>query len=141
MTLRYRHMYNSHRPLRELHFPVLGLRAPKKLRPVVFSSRVSLGLFSLGQLLRLNLQSVEKVPSQYVRISFCPENVGNSSSSPQNEAELSPRSIQSCFPLVQGPSCRKSPAAFFGSNWVKYDYNPRSDRKIRCFSIRWTLVL
>ena len=53
---------------------------------------------------------------RYVRVSFCPEHVGNWSSSPQNDLELSPRSIQSCFPLLQGPSCRKSPSALFRSN-------------------------
>ena len=31
-----------------------------------------------------------------------PENVGNWSSSPQDESELSSRSIQSCFPLILG---------------------------------------
>ena len=34
-------------------------------------------------------------------MSFCPENVGKWSSSPKNESECSPRSIQSCFPLLQ----------------------------------------
>ena len=33
------------------------------------------------------------------------------------------------FPASQGPSCKKSRLALFRSNWVKYDYNPRSDRK------------
>ena len=42
-----------------------------------------------------------------------------------------PRCIQSCFPLLQGPSCRKSPSALFRSKWVKYDCKPRSDRKRR----------
>ena len=54
----------------------------------------------------------------YVRMSFCPENVGNWSYSPQNDLEFSPRSIRSCFPLLHGPSCRKSPSALFLSNWV-----------------------
>ena len=53
------------------------------------------------------MQSVEKSTFQYVRMTFCPENVGNRSSSPQNESELSPRSMQSCCPLAQGPSCRR----------------------------------
>ena len=68
---------------------------------------------------------------QYLHMRFCPENVGNWSSSPQNGLEFSPRSIQSCFPLLQGLSCRKSPSALalFRSNWVKYDYNPQLDRK------------
>ena len=36
-------LYNTHRPLRELHFPsVLGLRARKNFRSVVFLSRLSL---------------------------------------------------------------------------------------------------
>ena len=65
---------------------------------------------------------------QYNCMSFCPENVGNWSSSPQNDLELSPRSIQSCFQFLQRPSCKKSPSALFRSNWVKYDYNLRSDR-------------
>ena len=77
---------------------------------------------------RLDLQSVDKVPFQCVRVSFCPENVGNLSSSPQNEWEFSPRSIQSCFPLLQGPSCRKSPSAPFRSNWVKIRLHIIPDR-------------
>ena len=48
---------------------------------------------------------------QNVRVRFAPKNVGNRSSSPQNESELSPTSSQSCFPLFQGLSCRKSPSA------------------------------
>ena len=48
-----------------------------------------------------------------VRMSVGPENLGKWSSPPQNESELSPRSIQSCVPLLQGPSCRKSPSALF----------------------------
>ena len=50
---------------------------------------------------------------QYVRMSFCPENVGNWSSSPQSESDLSPRYIQSCFPLLQEPSCRKIAVSTF----------------------------
>ena len=60
---------------------------------------------------------------QYVRMSFYPENVGNLSSSPQNDLEFSPRSIQSCFPLLQGPSFRKSPSARFRSKWVTIPEN------------------
>ena len=71
----------------------------------------------------------------------CPENLGNWSSSPQNELELSPRSIQSCFLLLEGPSYRKSLSAHFRSNWVKYDYNPRSHRQNVFLSIRWTIVI
>ena len=54
-------------------------------------------------LMQLDLQSVDKSTFQNVGMSFCPENVGNWSSSPQNKSELSPRSIQSCVPLLQGP--------------------------------------
>ena len=75
------------------------------------------------------LQSVEKSTVQYVRMSVCPENLGKWSSPPQNESELSPRSIQSYFPHLQGPSCRKSPSTFFRSKWVKYDYSRPSDGK------------
>ena len=39
--------------------------------------------------------------------------VGNWSSSPDDESELSPTSIQSCLPLLQGLGCRKSPSARF----------------------------
>ena len=93
-------------------------------------------------LMQLDLQSVWKSIFQYVRVSVCPENVGNWSPSPLDESEPTPRSIQSeptprsiqsCFPLLQGPSCRKSTSAFFRSNWVEYDYIPRSDRKKRFF--------
>ena len=70
----------------------------------------------------------------------CPENLGNWSSSPQNELELSPRPIQSCFPLPYGSSCRKPPSALFRSNWVKYDYDCPSYRK-KLFSTRWTIVI
>ena len=66
-------------------------------------------------------------------MSFCPEKIGNSSSSPWKDLGFSPRSTQSCFPLLQGPSCRKSPSALLRSDWVKYDYNRRSDRKKRFF--------
>ena len=53
---------------------------------------------------------------------FGPEH-GNWPSSPQNESELSPKIyIRSCFPLLQGRSCRKSPWALFRSNCVKYDF-------------------
>ena len=62
-------------------------------------------------------------------MSVCPENLGKWSSPPQNESELSPRSIQSYFPHLQGPSCRKSPSTFFRSKWVKYDYSRPSDGK------------
>ena len=91
--------------------------------------------------MQLDSQSVEKVP-QYVRMSFCPENVGNWSSSPQNESERPPRSIQSCFPSLQGPSWSRSPSGLFRSNRVKYDYNRPSDRKKKktCFSIRSGIV-
>ena len=46
---------------------------------------------------------------------------------------LSPRSIQSCFPLLQGPGRRKSTPALFRSNWVKHDYNRSLDRNKRFF--------
>ena len=46
-------------------------------------------------------------------MNFCPERVRNWSSSRQNESELSLSSIQCSFPLLQGPSCRKSPPALF----------------------------
>ena len=62
-------------------------------------------------------------------MSVCLENVGNLSPSPQNELEFSPRSIQGCFPLLQWPRCWTSPSVLLQSNWVKYDYNLRSDRK------------
>ena len=64
-------------------------------------------------------------------MSFYPENAGNQSSFPQNDLEFSSvnRSIQSCFQVLQEPSCRKSPSARFRSNWITYDYNLRSDRK------------
>ena len=62
-------------------------------------------------------------------MSVCLENVGNWSPSPQNELEFSPRSIQGCFPLLQWPRCWTSPSVLLQSNWVKYDYNLRSDRK------------
>ena len=58
-----------------------------------------------------------------------PRKCGNWSFSSQNESELSPRSIQSYFPHLQGPSCRKSPSTFFRSKWVKYDYSRPSDGK------------
>ena len=58
-------------------------------------------------------------------MSFCPENIGNSSSR-QNKSELFPRYIQSFSRLLQGASCRKLPSALFRSNWVKY--NLWSDR-------------
>ena len=54
---------------------------------------------------------------QCARMSFCPENVGNWSSSPQNESELPPIYLE-LFPASQGPSCRKSLSALFRSNWV-----------------------
>ena len=71
---------------------------------------------------------------QYVRMSFCPENVIIWFYSPQNESELSPRSVQSCFPLLQGSSCRKYRQHFFDLPWVKYDYNRRSRLQKTFFS-------
>ena len=46
-----------------------------------------------GVLVQLDLQSVEKSTFEYVRMSSRPENVGNWSSSLQNEAEFPPASI------------------------------------------------
>ena len=63
--------------------------------------------------MQLELQPVEKSTFQYVRRSICPENVRNWSSSPQKDFEVSPIPIQSCFPLLEGPRCRKSPSALF----------------------------
>ena len=62
---------------------------------------------------------------QYVRMSFCPENVEKLVSL-ASESEFSPISVQSCFPLLQGPSCRKPPSALFA---IQLGYKPRSDRK------------
>ena len=87
------------------------------------------------------LQSVEKSTFQYVRMSVCPENLGKWSTPPRNESELWPKSIQSCFPLLQGPRCRKSPSALFRSKWVQYDCSRLSDRKKTFFSIRWGIVI
>ena len=77
-------------------------------------------------IMQLDLQSVGKSTFQYVRMSFCPENVEKLSSLPKNESEPSPE----LFPAF--PSCRKSPSAPFRSNWVKYNCNPPSD----CFFFR-----
>ena len=65
-------------------------------------------------------------------MSFCPENVGNWSASPQNESGFSSRFIQSFFPLLHGPSCWKSPSALFLSTWVEPYHSARSDRKKTC---------
>ena len=69
-------------------------------------------------------------------MSYYPENVRNWSPSPQIESEFSPRSIQSCFPLLQGPSCRKPPSALFRSNWVtnphRIENNVFSDPVVDC---------
>lgn len=73
-----------------------------------------------------DLQSVENYLC--VRMSLCPENVGNWSFSPQNESGLSPTSIPSYFPLLQGLSFMKSPKTLFRSNWVNYGYNLQSNR-------------
>ena len=81
-----------------------------------------------GQFVCSRVAVLWKSTFQYVRVSFCSENVGNWSTLPQNDSELSPRSMQSCFQLLQGPSCRMSPPALFRSKWVKCDYDFRSDR-------------
>ena len=52
-----------------------------------------------------------KLTSNYVSVSSRPEKNGNWSSSPLNESEFSPRSIQSCFTrFSRGASCRQSPS-------------------------------
>ena len=93
---------------------------------------------------------------KYLRMTFCPENIGNWSSSPQDDLEYSPRSIQSCSPLLQEPSCRKSPSALFnptGSNTITIsdrikktffdpigDCNPVGSKKCRWwFPATWPL--
>ena len=68
--------------------------------------------------------------------SVCPENLGKMPSSTQNGSERSPRSFQGCFPLLQGPSCRKLRQNVFdpiGSNTIA---------SVQAFfSIRWTIVI
>ena len=66
---------------------------------------------------------------QYLRMRFCHENVGNWSPLRQNESELSLRSIQGCFPLLHRPSRRKLASALFRSNWIKYDYNVKKNKR------------
>ena len=51
-------------------------------------------------LMRLDLQSVENAYHSVRSHELLPENVGNWSSSPQNESELSARPLQSCFQLL-----------------------------------------
>ena len=58
---------------------------------------------------------------QHVRMRFAPKML-EIGLPPQNESAFSPRCIQNCFPLLQGPCCRKSPSALFRSNRVKYDW-------------------
>ena len=73
------------------------------------------------QFLRSWICSPLKSTFLYVRMSFCSVKCWKLVSSPQNCLE--DLCIQSCFPLLQGPSCRKSRQALFRSNWVKYDVN------------------
>ena len=72
-------------------------------------------------LMQLDSQSVEKVPfSTFVR-AFAPKIKGMWSFSPQNESELSPRSIQSCFPFSRGSVAGDHRPHFFdptGSNTI-----------------------
>ena len=69
----------------------------------------------------LSLRSHELLPREYWKLVFlASEWVG----------AFSKISFQSCFLLLQGPSCRKSPSTLFRSNWVKkYYYNPWSDKQ------------
>ena len=97
--------------------PVLGIR-------VHLSRKRDCGSLNTTRpiIMQLDLRSVEKVPFSTLAWPFASKkkrNVGNLSSSPQNDLKFSPRSIQSCFPLLKGPSSRKSPSAIFyptGSN-------------------------
>ena len=69
-------------------------------------------------------------------MSFCPENVGNWSSSPQSDLDFFPRSIQSCFPLLQGPVAGNHRQHFFdptGSNTITI---VRRIEKKRFFRVR-----
>ena len=71
--------------------------------------------------MQLDLQSVENVPFQYVRMSFGPEKVGNWSCSPQDEPELSPRSIHRFSHFSGGALAVKHRQQFFdptGSNTI-----------------------
>ena len=54
---------------------------------------------------------------KYVHMSLCAENVGNWSSSRQNDLEVSPKSIQNCFQLLQKPSCNSHLRHFFEPIW------------------------
>ena len=95
---------------------------------LVYGRRRCRAIFSIVRpiVMQLVLQFDEKSTFEYVRVSFCPENVGNFLASEcfgvfsNIYLELFPAS-------PERPSGRKSPSALFQSNWVKY--NPRSDRK------------
>ena len=68
------------------------MRSDSELQIITFRSEKWIGLLT-PILMQLDLHSVEKVPFWYVRMSFCPDFLGNWSSSPQNNFEFSPRSI------------------------------------------------
>ena len=77
-------------------------------------------------------------------MNFCPKNVGNWSSSPQNDSELSPRSIQSLFPASSGAQLQEITIQHFfdptGSNkttfpdWIKKDektfFDPTNEKQL-----------
>ena len=69
-------------------------------------------------IMQLDLQSVEKVPFSAFAPGFAPKTLDRGLHRVRMSRELSPRSVQSCFPLLQGPSCRKSASALLRSNWV-----------------------
>ena len=78
----------------------------------------------------------------YVRMSFGPESVGNSSSSPPDESQLSPRSIQtelfSACPDAQLQEITVNP---FSIQLVQVRlHSPIGSKKTYC-SIRWTIAI
>ena len=61
-------------------------------------------------------------------MSFCAENVGNWSSSPQNDLEFSPKIYPEVFPVSPGAQLQEITVSTFS---IQLGYNPRSDRKKR----------
>ena len=93
-------------------------------------------------LMQLDLQSVEEVPFQYVRTSFCPENVGNWSASPRNDLGFSPRSVQTeLFPASPGAHLQEITVSTFSIQLGQIRLQPPIGSTKTFFSIRWTIVI
>ena len=84
--------------------------------------------------MQLNLQLVDKVPFSTFASELLPRKSWKIAFLASKWVGASAKTYPELFPSSPGGQLRKeSPSALFRSNWVKYDYKPRSDKKKRCF--------